>query len=67
MDWFKKHVDTVIILGGILASVFWMNGKFSDVDKRFNVLEKEMAVVKNVLIMKQIMPSELAKIEMEKQ
>ena len=61
MEWFKKHTDTVIILGGILASVFWMNGKFSEVDKRFSDLEKDAAIIKTVLIMKQIMPPELAK------
>lgn len=54
MEWFKKHVDTVIILTGILGSVLWMNSKFND-------LEKEMAVVKTVLIMKDIYPKELAK------
>jgi hypothetical protein len=53
MEWFKKHVDTVVVLGGILGAVFWMNGKFAE-------LEKDMAVVKTVLIMKNIMPQELA-------
>lgn len=53
MDSIKKHVDTVVILGGILASVLWMNGKFNDV-------EKEIAIIKTVLIMKGIMQSELA-------
>lgn len=53
MDWFKKHMDTVIILGAFATSVLWMNGKF-------NELEKDMAVLKTVLIMKQIMPPELA-------
>jgi len=59
MDWFKKHVDTVIILGGILTSVIWMNNKF-------NALEKDVAVIKAVLIMKNIMPQELAKEKGEK-
>lgn len=59
MDWFKKHVDTVIILGSILSSVIWMNGKF-------NELEKDIIVIKTVLILKQIMPAELAKVEAEK-
>jgi len=58
MDLFKKHVDTVIILGGILSSVFWMNGKFAEIDKRFNDIEKDI-----VMIMKNIMPNELAKTE----
>lgn len=53
MGWFKKHTDTVIILSSILGSVVWMNGKF-------NQLDKDMAIVKTVLIMKGIMPSELA-------
>lgn len=53
MDWFKKHADTVVILTGILTSVIWMNNKF-------NEIEKEMAVIKTVLIMKGVMPHELA-------
>ena len=53
MDWIKKHVDTVIVLGAITGSMLWMNGKF-------NQLEKEMAVMKTILIMKGIMPVELA-------
>ncbi len=54
MDLLKKHVDTVIVLGGILASVLWMNGKF-------NQIEKEIAIMKTVLIIKGIMPDALAK------
>lgn len=49
MEFFKKHVDTVIILSGILASVLWMNGKFNDVDRRLIRIE-------TVMIMKGIMP-----------
>ncbi len=54
MDWFKKHTDTVIILTAFAASLIWMNGKF-------NEIEKDMAVIKAVLVMKNIMPAELAK------
>ncbi len=54
MEWMKKHVDTVIIIGAIITSMLWMNGKF-------NEIEKDIAVIKTVLIMKQIMPTELAK------
>jgi len=53
MDWLKKHTDTVMVLSAILGAMIWMNGKF-------NQLEKEIAIVKTVLIMKGIMPSELA-------
>ena len=60
MEWIKKHVDTVIVLGGILTSVLWMNGKFNQIDEKFAIMEKDIAIVKTVLIMKNIMPSELA-------
>ena len=52
MEWFKKHVDTVIILGAFAGCMLWMNGKFND-------LEKDIAIMKTVLIMKNIYPSEL--------
>jgi hypothetical protein len=53
MDWFKKHIDAVVVISTILGAVMWMNGKFS-------VLEKDMAIIKTVLIMKNLMPSEFA-------
>lgn len=61
MDIIKKHVDTVIVLGGILASVLWMNGKFNDINSRFSELEKEVAIIKTVLIIKGILPESIAK------
>lgn len=61
MDMFKKHVDTVIILTAFAASLLWMNGKFNEVDKKFSEVHKELAIMKTVLIMKEIMPIELAK------
>jgi hypothetical protein len=60
MEWFKKHTDAVMILTAFAASILWMNGKFNEVDKRFSGLEKEIAVVKTVLIVKNIMPPDLA-------
>jgi hypothetical protein len=53
MEWFKKHTDAVMIIGAIAASMIWMNGKF-------NEIEKDIAVMKAVLVMKNIMPTELA-------
>lgn len=53
MDWIKKHTDTVIVLGAIVGSMLWMNGKF-------NELEKDIAVIKAVLVIKNILPVELA-------
>lgn len=57
MDTIKKHLDTVTIISTtiatILAGVMWLN-------TRFNELEKEIAIIKTVLIMKNIMPTDLA-------
>jgi hypothetical protein len=66
MEWFKKHTDTVIILTAFAASILWMNGKFNDIDNRFFELEKDIAIVKTVLIMQKIMPAELAAIDGKK-
>jgi len=66
MEWFKKHTDTVIILTGIISSVLWMNVKFNDIDKNFSKMEKEIAIVKTVLIMQKIMPAELASMDLKK-
>ena len=60
MDWMKKHTDTVLILGGLLSAVLWMNGKFNGVDSQFSKIEKDIAIIKTVLILKGIMPTELA-------
>jgi hypothetical protein len=63
MEWFKKHTDTTVVLGAILTSVLWMNGKFNEVDSRLADMKTDIAVMKTVLIMKDIMPKELAKKE----
>ncbi len=60
MEWFKQHVDAVIVLTAIFGSVLWMNTRFNELDRRFAELEKDMAVIKTVLVMKGIMPNELA-------
>ena len=62
-NWFKEHADTIVILGSF-AFCFWtLNEKMND---QFNQLNKDMAVIKTVLIMKNIMPTEVAKCEKEK-
>jgi hypothetical protein len=60
MDLIKKHVDTVIVLGGILSAVLWMNNRFNNLEKEMGELKTDMAVMKTVLIMKNVMPKELA-------
>jgi hypothetical protein len=59
MDWFKKHVDTVVILSAFAASILWMNGKFNEVERKISELDKELAIVKTVMIMQKIMPVDL--------
>lgn len=64
-NWFKQHADTVAILGAFVIC-FWtlnekMNDKFNIVDSRFNKIETDLAVIKTVLTLKNIMPTELAK------
>lgn len=53
MELIKKHVDTVIVLAGILTSVLWINHQFTK-------LHDDIIVIKTVLIMQKIMPAELA-------
>lgn len=52
MDWAKKHIDTIIILGAVFSGFFWLNGKFNDIEKRLIKIE-------TVMIMKNIIPPEL--------
>ena len=54
MDWFKKHTDAVLVLGGILTSVLWMNGKFNDIDRR-------LVKIETVMMMQGTLKNELAK------
>lgn len=60
MEWLKKHADTVVVLGGILTATLWMNSRFNEVDQEIGTIKTEMAVMKAVLIMKKVMPTELA-------
>lgn len=64
MDWFKNHADTIAILGAF-ALCFWnlnekMNDKFTAVDNRFSSIEKDVAIIKTVMIMNHHMPCEIA-------
>ena len=63
MNWFRQHADTIVILGTFASCFLWLNEKMND---QFNQLNKDMAVIKTVLIMKNIMPTEVAKCEKEK-
>ena len=40
MDVFKKHYETLTILGGMVVAIvsccIWINGKFTSIDEKFN-------------------------------
>lgn len=59
-NWFSKHVDTVIVLTAIMSSILWMNGKFSYIEKEISRIDKEISVIKAILIIKHILPPDLA-------
>jgi hypothetical protein len=52
MELMKKHTDTVIVLGGILASVFWMNKSMNKLGDQIASLDKRLTVIETVMIMK---------------
>ena len=43
MDWFKKHADTVVILGAVLGCALWMNTKFNQIEKDITVVNTPSA------------------------
>lgn len=53
MEWFKEHADTLVILSSF-ALCFW------HLNEKINSIDKEIAIIKTVLVMKNIMPNELA-------
>ena len=53
MEWLKKHADTLAILG-TFAICFWT------LNEKINTIDKDLTVIKTVLLMKEIMPSHLA-------
>ena len=54
MDWIKSHIDLLVMLTAFASSILWMNGKFNDI-------EKDICIIKTVLVLKNILPAELAK------
>lgn len=46
MDWFKRHIDAIFVLSGIIASMLWMNGQFNEVNRHMDsILRSEKAVI----------------------
>jgi hypothetical protein len=66
-SWFKTHADMLVVLTGVLGSVLWMNHQFSELDKKFvesdkniALLKSDIAVIKAILVVKDVFPKELA-------
>jgi len=51
--WIRYHADTAVVVSCMFAGLLWMNGKF-------NEIEKDVAIIRTVLVMKQILPCEIA-------
>jgi len=60
----KQYAETITIcmtiITSLLTSTFWINGKFNEVDKKFYEMHEQITVIKTVLIMKNILPTELS-------
>jgi hypothetical protein len=61
MGWFKKHSDSIATISVIFGVFIWLWTQFSNINNKFTSLEKDIAIIKTVLIMKNILPSELCK------
>jgi hypothetical protein len=53
MEWIKKHSDTFLVLGALFGGFLWLNSQF-------NEIRKDITIIKTVMIMKGIMPENLA-------
>lgn len=63
MDWLKKHADTIAVLG-VFAVCFWtlnekIEDRFQTLTHQISSVDKDVTVIKTVLMMKNIMPTEL--------
>lgn len=61
-----SHVEWVVVLLTIIGGFIWMDSKFEKVNERLSIVERDLSIIKAVLIMKNIMPNELAKHEEQK-
>jgi hypothetical protein len=47
-------------MGGVISSFLWMNGSINEIKKDVSDLQKEICIIKTVLLLKNILPAELA-------
>jgi hypothetical protein len=71
MNWWQKHADTIVVMTAVLSCFGWMNSSIHNLENnmssRFSELEKDIVMIKTVLIMRNIMPNELAHVPIEKE
>ena len=67
----KKYTDTLVVISILIGGLAWMHGRFGDVDKevhhlenkidlKISVIEKDVTIIKTVLLMSGNYPKELA-------
>lgn len=63
-NWFSKHAETLTLMITLIVGFVWINekmdSKFDKVNERLASVEKDIAVIKTVLSLKEINCSELA-------
>ena len=64
MDVLKKHYETLTILMStaalMIGACMWLNGKFSEITERIDRINNRLTKIETVLVMRGIMPSQLA-------
>ena len=60
MSWFKQHADTITIIFTVLGAFFVQSNRIDSLSEQVNVIEKDVAIIKTVLILKNIYPEQLA-------
>ena len=64
MFWLKKHADSIAVISAVVLAVWWMtsqiNGLRTELSREMTEIQKDVAVIKTVLIMNGMMSKELA-------
>ncbi len=59
MEWFKNHGDAIAIITVSITCFWTLNEKISVLERDVSNIRTEVAIIKTVMIMKNIMPSEV--------
>ncbi len=69
-SWLKDNGVGIAIITLLVGNFYWTDAKFTHVEEKFDkmnerfvALERDVAIIKTVMLMKNIMPPELAKKE----